>query len=276
MTKSPVCQPGRLYDLLEAPPMIINNLNRTGLQHLFLEKHLTYKPQYDAAVRALLDQTEVERAEGEVRFPQIRPGLDGDTYLGANDGNKEELPCTVSRQGYLKMITMTNMTPLFNTVLSGSKFDWAAPMLDQLITRTSAYQKEAHSGKFIVIHVLMVLLKIWRKEDTEEIGLDIRPKLTEYQVERILAQLPGEPNSKNLPEMAPLGSLEILEQIENPRDRRTPDIDDNSRPEPIEAVPTAEGGKKRGKDQIEAYMLSLFGSPDFHNPYCSRICASTL
>ncbi|KAL3692362.1 hypothetical protein R1sor_006013 [Riccia sorocarpa] len=328
MAKNPVCQPGRLYNLLEAPPMIIDNLTHAGLQGLLLRKHLTYKPQYDDTIRALLDQTEVDRTQGTVRFRSqsgklvpihkmiiqkmfqfpaegakfprnvewkamyamlfLNTGFpsSGQVRMGALTwapmmAIMKNWHVLLGRQNYL-----TNMTPVFDAVLWGNQFDWAAAVMDQLIVSISAYQKGSNSGKFTMTQVLMVILvgvRLWRKEDTKEVDtlqvphsstlpvfeqlydnlmnleispfLDrellgyIRPKLTEEQIVRILAQIDGVPSSRGLPEMAPMGSIEILEQLAGMNTRRTPEIEENPRTEGAETAPTVEGSKKRVKDQ---------------------------
>ncbi|KAL3692332.1 hypothetical protein R1sor_005983 [Riccia sorocarpa] len=333
MAKDPVCQPGRLYNLLEAPPMIIDNLTHAGLQGLLLRKHLTYKPQYDDTIRALLDQTEVDRTQGTVRFRSqsgklvpIHKMIVQKMFQFPADGAKfprnvewkamyamlflntgfpssgqvrmgaltwapmmaimKNWHVLLGRQNYLTNITRINMTPVFDAVLWGHQFDWAAAVMDQLIVSVSAYQKGSNSGKFTMIHVFMVILvgvRLWRKEDTEEVDtlqvphsstlpvfeqlddnlmnleispfLDrellgyIRPKLTEEQIVMILAQIDGVPSSRGLPEMAPLGSLEILEQLAGMNTRRTPEIEENPRTEVTKTAIAVDGSKKRGKDQ---------------------------
>ncbi|KAL3686259.1 hypothetical protein R1sor_008833 [Riccia sorocarpa] len=184
------------------------------------------------------------------------------------------------------MMTRTNMTSIFDAVLLGSKFDWAATIMDELITCIIAYQKTAQRGKFTMVHILMILLmetNIWRKEDTEEMMntrvphsstlpvfdiiydklmsmrlspyMDrqllgyIRPPVAEDQVQQVLTHIQGKPRPRELPEMAPLGSLEELEQPGTSGDKQVPEIDINAPPEPLGTIPVAEGSKKRGKTQ---------------------------
>ncbi|KAL3689325.1 hypothetical protein R1sor_015634 [Riccia sorocarpa] len=173
----------------------------------------------------------------------------------------------LGRQNYLTMITRTNMTPIFDAVLTGSKFDWTAAIMDQLITCILAYQKGAQRGKFMMVHILMILLmetKIWRIEDTEEVENARVPHSSTLLVFDIFYdKLMGM-------KLSPYLDSELLGYVhsrswnnhETSGDKRVPEIDINAPPEPLGTVPVAEGSKKRdNQEENQDRSLVTIGSP---------------
>ncbi|KAL3681574.1 hypothetical protein R1sor_024530 [Riccia sorocarpa] len=250
MTPPPVCAAtGKLCDLTNLPPMVVENLDRAGVLRFFQRNYCTYTPELEPALRGILDRIEIDRTHGVFYIPMkktrasVCKALIAQAFkLKASENKNDSWEITGNQQGKFPMIH-TLMRLLIGLEIWGPEN--TIPIETMEVPHSSeltAFNKTFPS--------LLTSTNLSTFLDMELLSY-IRPPLNESQKKQIVEKFQGGVASRNLPEMAPLGRAESIQGTRpgpsTQEDMDAPPID--LRGLAISIIGTTESSKKRTKDQ---------------------------